>query len=812
MATPTQLNDRDDAHQLLWDFVYGLLDEIDATELRRRISSDPDVARMYIETKMQVALVAEAARFQHPPIRLADSAEPGDSSLADEPTPLAPIGLRRRQSRTSSELSTASKWRWLNVVICAATILLVLGVGFFYLRPASLIRMRAVENHQKQLRQDHIYSYVIQPERLHPGIDNKITVQTVSMNENPQAAEIEYRLLDDNKKPQFQLVGKTDKHGRLHLEVPGGAVARGSEFELVTKQRYGATTIRGPINVDATGESVYLSIDRPVYRQGDVLRFRGVVLSRVGLRVRRQKGIEFDIRDAKGRFIPRSLHAGVTRRGVGYGEFVLPRELPVGRYELCARSASQEFQEQRQAFYVRKRNKDRLQKQLEFTRRNYSPGDPVVADFSVHQSNGRPLKNAPLDVRVRVDGTVVHRESHVSDSYGTCQIRFSLPEDIKAGSADLSVEIEQPSFREQLIRSIPIRLQRVRLEFFPEGGELVAGIPSRVYFRATDSLGRPIQVSGELLDAKGKIQAIFESAHQGRGRFGLTPAVAADSRPYTIRLTGTSATLVAEVPDVSSQSFLVVTANPGIAEPMRPLELTIRSSRKKAAIGISASCRGVTVGQTTVAINQTPKEANGASYVTETVRVPLADEASGIVRVTLFDYSVSPPLPVAERLVFRRPQKKLITKIFRPSAFLPTRRAQIDLQITDEQRRPVESAVLGVTVVDRAVWRQGRQRPQDIASHFLLHNELNSRLDLATEVKYLAHSASSNENLDLLLGTKGWRRFVHDPTPEDLLASSIQRENRTSAPWTAFRAIAKATSNKLVGSSPWPQLGCCYWS
>src|SRR3954447_15539430 len=46
----------------IWDLVYGLLSEEESQALIARIKSEPDVARMYAEVRLEADLVAQAAR------------------------------------------------------------------------------------------------------------------------------------------------------------------------------------------------------------------------------------------------------------------------------------------------------------------------------------------------------------------------------------------------------------------------------------------------------------------------------------------------------------------------------------------------------------------------------------------------------------------------------------------------------------------------------------------------------------------------------------------------------------------------------
>src|SRR5690606_8729260 len=60
-------------------------------------------------------------------------------------------------------------------------------------------------------------------------------------------------------------------------------------------------------------------------------------------------------------------------------------------------------------------------------------------------------------------------------------------------------------------------------QFFPEGGELVAGLNSQIAFKAIQSDGLGIDLTGEIVDPDGKVMATISSTHLGMGKFSLTP-------------------------------------------------------------------------------------------------------------------------------------------------------------------------------------------------------------------------------------------------------------------------------------------------
>ena len=61
---------------------------------------------------------------------------------------------------------------------------------------------------------------------------------------------------------------------------------------------------------------------------------------------------------------------------------------------------------------------------------------------------------------------------------------------------------------------------RLVMDFYPEGGNLVRGVPSRVAFQARTEEGRTLNIEGQLLRG-GKVVGTFKSGHAGRGLFSV---------------------------------------------------------------------------------------------------------------------------------------------------------------------------------------------------------------------------------------------------------------------------------------------------
>src|SRR5688500_8631962 len=61
------------------------------------------------------------------------------------------------------------------------------------------------------------------------------------------------------------------------------------------------------------------------------------------------------------------------------------------------------------------------------------------------------------------------------------------------------------------------------IRFFPEGGDIIAGIPNKIAFKANDQWGRPVKIKGTVINSQGKTQDNINTIHDGMGYFFLTP-------------------------------------------------------------------------------------------------------------------------------------------------------------------------------------------------------------------------------------------------------------------------------------------------
>jgi hypothetical protein len=232
-----------------------------------------------------------------------------------------------------------------------------------------------------------------------------------------------------------------------------------------------------------------------------------------------------------------------------------------------------------------------------------------------------------LTITATVDGQMVHQATDRASASGTYRVEFALPAAIEKGDAQLSIACDDGGVRETIAKTIPINLGKVELKFYPEGGDLVADLSNRVYFAAKNPLGKPVHVEGTIVDDAGSQLASFETKHKGMGSFTFTPA---GQKTYRVRVTKpVGVKSESALPAVGEDRTVVLSTGAGVFEAGEPLEATLTCAKEGVPYVCAAYCRGMQVGQ----------EMFVAKAGENKVSLALSPEASGVVRLTVFDYS-----------------------------------------------------------------------------------------------------------------------------------------------------------------------------
>lgn len=319
---------------------------------------------------------------------------------------------------------------------------------------------------------------------------------------------------------------------------------------------------------------------------------------------------------------------------------------------------------------------------------------------------------------------------------------------------------------EPMPRQGPADSQKLTVEFFPEGGDLVAGVPNRVYFQARTSLDKPAEMKGRIVDEAGKeitrVALFHDSTHpeanQGTGVFEFSPQL---GKTYQLK-TDTPAGMAGQhfLPPVKAEG-VVMTIPHGVTTDKEPIRVTIRSVGADRSLLVGAYCRGRLMGHQTVDVKK--------DDVKEVELVP-EKGVGGVYRVTVFERVREQArserlVPRAERLIYRASATQLHLAI-RPdkTSYAHGDPVHVGISATNEKGHP-QPAIVMMAVVDQSLLKlAGEKTYRSMPAHFLLTTELRRPEDLEHADFFLRADGQAAKALDLLLGTQGWRRFAEqDP-------------------------------------------------
>ena len=290
------------------------------------------------------------------------------------------------------------------------------------------------------------------------------------------------------------------------------------------------------------------------------------------------------------------------------------------------------------------------------------------------------------------------------------------------------------------------RSARPDVQFFPEGGYLVEGLPGVVACKATDASGRGLSVRGQILNAQNAVVVpSFGSRHAGMGRFALVPGTGQRYHAHLTLPDGTAADYPLPVAQASGYSLHVVeTADDFLVE-----------ARYRGAAGTPAPGPVQLLTQVRgVVAYPGPRPLTGEAPAAW--RMPKKNYPSGIVHFTLFDGA---GVPQCERLAFVQngPAALRVSLVADQASYGAHAPVQLTVRVADAAGQPV-AASLSVAVSDAGLSALDPDA-ETMASNLLLTSDLTGYVE-NPGYYFREPSAATALALDDLLLTQGWRRFV----------------------------------------------------
>jgi hypothetical protein len=316
------------------------------------------------------------------------------------------------------------------------------------------------------------------------------------------------------------------------------------------------------------------------------------------------------------------------------------------------------------------------------------------------------------------------------------------------------------------------------INFFPEGGDIIAGTKTRIAFKAENMLGNGVNVSGSIYSEKGELITDFKSVHLGMGTFSFNPT--AGTKYYAkVLFNNNPKNQNFDLPKVTDRGISMT------VDPFLPsyIKVTIRSNRPVSdnnasnEILLVGQSRGIALYISKGVLKNDPID----------VLIPKKNFPDGIAQITVFDANME---PVCERLVFIDYQKQKNRNIVTLSKQMDNDSSHFSIKLSKKDGQPVVgnlSFSVSETIEDK-----NENNSSNILTHLLLTSDLKGRIENPSY--YFSENSDARSNLDLVMLTHGWRRFVwkdllgnkfpeikYEPSLGITISGKITRDNYSNA-------------------------------
>ena len=430
--------------------------------------------------------------------------------------------------------------------------------------------------------------------------------------------------------------------------------------------------------------------------------------------------------------------------GLAWGDLVLDgKEVPEGSFVLRAYTNwMRNFGEDyvfKKAIYVSATSGAATLVRTAFKPDSAAGKNTVAANLYFTSLDNNALMLKEFKLRVTDGKHTLARDKVTTGLDGSLKVNFNLAD--KTDLKHLVIKAQQAgNGADTSTLTIPVNINRPEktdVQFMPEGGNLLAGINSKVGFKAIGEDGKGVALAGKIYNGKQQEITVFKTLHVGMGSFELLPQA---GESYHAKIT-TPKGITKEYP-------LPPVYLSGTALAIKPLgndslALTIGATAdltdKPATYYLIGQSRGVVCyAQTLIFGNNRPvKEALPGSLF-----------PTGIARFTLLDQDHR---PLNERQVFIGHHDGLQIGITTDKRNYSTRDSiALSIEVKDKEGKPVKGSFSLAVTDDNQV--KTDSSGGNILSYFLLSSDLKGNIE--NPGHYFAGDKAVE--LDNLLLTQGW--------------------------------------------------------
>lgn len=501
-----------------------------------------------------------------------------------------------------------------------------------------------------------------------------------------------------------------------------------------------------PLNIEAQenhlkvsnaslAEKIYLQLDRKVYTNGDTVWFKCIVSNASEHIPSVLSGILYVELIGEDKTILQKKLIKI-KNGIGQGNFDLDKKIPKGTYLIRAYTQWNQnfdddflFEEYIQVFTnetytIEPINSIKLIKDEAGSDHLEVLFNPEVIDS---------LQKNKLTVFLTIDGKkdslLIKKDKND---------KYILDYNIKKESQFATLKIETETTK-TYTKTFALNKDYIDLQFFPESGELVLGLSSKVGFKALDANGKGKFIEGDIIDEKEEIITSFKSNTLGMGSFFINNADSAKKYRARVKLSSIQSSLF-QLPNVAATGNTLSIHKQGNNIVVKAFSNYMEND----SIFLRISFRGIDLYEKKVNLTQGVYQS-----LLSTVEIP-----EGIISFTMLDNTKK---PIAERLYFnKKPQGRIkINLSTNKNKYTKRELTHLNIQTTNNKDEPIK-ANTSLLVINKEELGTMQSLRQNILSYFLIDSELKGNIE---NPRYYFKNDSINNDLEALMLTQGWSKY-----------------------------------------------------
>lgn len=412
-----------------------------------------------------------------------------------------------------------------------------------------------------------------------------------------------------------------------------------------------------------------------------------------------------------------------------------------------------------------------------------NPVNKIITREVIRLDNGIGVGDFKLDDSIAGGSYRIRTYTNWMRNFGT---HFIFEKEIQIknipGVNKINSITEKLSSADKKISSRPA----YKIQFFPEGGSMVEGVPSVIAFKAEDESGNGIDAIGSILSSKGDTVVHFKTSHLGMGSFNFKPEAGVQ---YKALVQYKNNPLIpADFPAVTPDGFVMKITDADSSK------LLVNIFSNAATLAMHPT------GEITIA----GKHAGKIFYPQKiflknakaSITISKKDFPAGIASIILYDENLR---PYCERLVYVKDANPL-NVIVSPdkNSYQPKEKVTVNISVTDAEQHPVK-ANLSLAAIDDGIEKQSTE---NILSYLMLQSEVKGKIENASEY-FNAKNSLRFQQLDLLLRAQGWRTFLWRQIADTSIHISY-------LPEPGITISGKV--NRIASNKPLPDMNITLWA